>query len=192
MSITTVAKCKAFRGIGSENQEHDAELERLIDAFQAFLEAKTGRNLSQVTMTEYFDGDDWRSSLVVARPPIDSIANIWDDASRIWAVPLPANSYHIKEANAGIIHLLDGVKFSRGRRNIKATYVGGYSGEILGIEQEVIEMVWAAREKGLHNLIGVRSRSIADGNIQFVNLDWDTSPVTLSIVNKLSLKTGVA
>jgi hypothetical protein len=50
--------------------------------------------------------------------------------------------------------------------------------------------VWAAREKGVHNLVGVRSRSIADGSVQYVNLDWDT--IARGIIQKYSLHTGVA
>jgi len=38
MALTTVPNCKAFRNIEGDNQEHDAELERLIPAVQAFLE----------------------------------------------------------------------------------------------------------------------------------------------------------
>lgn len=192
MAITTVPNCKAFLNIPSDNKEHDAELARIIASLEAFLEMKTGRKIKKETITEYFDGDDWRDRLLVARPPIESIVNLWDDTSRVWSVPLAASTYETLNPDAGIIRLLDGLQFSRGRRNIKLTYIGGYEGAIPGIEQEVIELVWAAREKGQYKLIGVRNRSIADGSTQWMNLDWDTSPVAMSVVNKLSLKTGVA
>lgn len=191
MPITTVANCKAFRGIASDNDEHDAELARLIPAVQAFLEQECWRVFDQATVTEYFDGDDWKCSLLVSRPPITSITNLWDDPARAFATPMAAATYDIKNASSGHVRLLDGLTFSRGQKNIKLTYVGGYAAMPFDLEQAAIEMVWAAREKGQHNLIGVRSRSVADGNLQFVNLDWG-SPNLIAIIQKYSLKTGVA
>lgn len=191
MPITTVGACKAFRSIPTENQEHDDELERIIPAVQAFLEEECGRVFEAGDVTEYFDGDEWRSLLLVARPPVNSIVNIWDDTTRVFATPIDATQYEIRDAKAGIIRLLDGLRFSCGQRNIKITYNGGYTSIPMDLQQAAIEMVWAAREKGSHNLIGVRSRSIADGNIQFVNLDWGSANLT-PIIQKYSLKTGVA
>jgi|CXWL01.1.fsa_nt_gi hypothetical protein len=191
MSITTVASCKTFRGIESDNQEHDSELARLIESVQAFLEEECGRVFEAGDVTEYFDGDEWCRRILVARPPINSITNIWDDPARVYATPLVSTTYGAHEAKAGIVRLLDGRRFSAGQHNIKITYNGGYTSIPLDLEQAAIEMVWAAREKGQHNLIGVRSRSIADGNVQFVNLDWG-SPHLVPIIQKYSLKTGFA
>lgn len=191
MAITTVANCKAFREIEAGNTEHDDELSRLIPGVQAFLERECGRIFDQASVTEYFNGDDWRDTLIVSRPPIASITNLWDDTSRVFDTPIAATSYAIRDADAGIIELLDGLVFNAGRRNIKLTYSGGFLTMPADIEQAAIEMVWAGREKGLHNLIGVRSRSIGDGNVQFVNLDWG-SPGLTAIIQKYSLRTGVA
>lgn len=191
MPLTTVANCKAFRGIESDNQEHDSELARLIESVQAFLEEECGRVFEAGDVTEYYDGDEWCQRILVARPPINSIVNLWDDPARTYATPLQATTYDIQDAKAGIVRLLDGRRFSTGQRNIKITYNGGYTSIPLDLEQAAIEMVWAAREKGVHNLIGVRSRSIADGNVQFVNLDWGSAHL-MPIIQKYSLKTGVA
>lgn len=189
MPITTVANCKAFRGIDAENTEHDEELDRLVDAVQAFLEKECGRTFTQGTFTEYYSGTEWQDRLLVAAPPIISITNIWDDLTRVYATPLASSLYVIDDAEAGVIKL-DGLTFQKGLRNIKVTYVGGFA-EIPGdLEEAAIEMVWAARMKGEHSLVGVRSRSIADGSTQFLNLAW---PLDLeSIVGKYRLKTGVA
>jgi hypothetical protein len=191
MALTTVPACKAFRGIASDVTEHDDELARLIPAVQAWLEQECARAFDQATVTEYFDGDAWRSRILVARPPIVSVTNLWDDPARVWTTPLAVASYDVKDAGAGLIRLLDGRCFALGQRSIKITYVGGYATAPLDLQQAVIEMVWAAREKGVHNLIGVRSRSVADGNVQFVNLDWGS--INLGpIIQKYSLRTGVA
>lgn len=189
MALTTVPACKAFRGIPGDNQEHDAELARLIPAVQTFLEEECERTFEQATVTEYFNGHDWRDRLIVARPPIVSITNLWDDLARVYATPLAVSSYVIDDAEAGVIRL-DGLTFSKGLRNIKLTYVGGFAAIPTDLEQAAIELVWAAREKGVNNLVGVRSRSVADGNVQYVNLGWGS--LAQDIIAKYRLHTGVA
>ena len=189
MALTTVPACKAFRGIPGDNQEHDAELARLIPAVQAFLERECERTFESATVTEYFSGDEWSDRLLVARPPIVSIANLWDDPARVYATPLSASSYVLDDAGAGVIRL-DGLLFSQGLRNIKVTYVGGFAEIPPDLEQAAIELVWAAREKGVNNLVGVRSRSVADGNVQYVNLGWGS--LVEDIIAKYRLHTGVA
>lgn len=189
MPITTVSNCKAFRKVEAENTDHDEGLERLIPAVQTWLEQECQRTFDQATVTEYFHGNDWRDCLIISRPPIVSITNLWDDPARAYATPLSASQYVIADAEAGIIRL-DGLTFSKGLRNIKITYVGGYQVMPTDLEQAAIEMVWAAYMKGDQNLIGVRSRSIGDGSVQFVNLSW---PLDLdAIISKYRLKTGVA
>lgn len=189
MALTSVTACKAFRGVLGDNQDHDAELARLIPAVQTFLEEECERTFEQKEVTEYFNGHDWRDRLMVARPPIVSITNIWDDLTRVYATPLSASSYVLDDADAGIIRL-DGFTFSRGLKNIKVTYVGGFAQIPTDLEQAAIEMVWAAREKGVQNLVGVRSRSVADGSVQYVNLGW--GGLVEDIVRKYRLHTGVA
>lgn len=189
MALTTVPACKAFRGIPGDNQEHDAELARLITAVQAFLEEECERVFEAATVTDYFHGDDWRDRVIVARPPLISITNIWDDPARVYATPLSASRYVIADADAGLIRL-DGLTFTTGLRNIKVAYVGGYTEIPQDLSQAAMEMVWAAREKGANNLIGVRSRSVADGSVQFVNLGW--GGLVDDIVRKYRLHTGVA
>jgi hypothetical protein len=194
MALITVSDCKAFRGIDSETTEHDDELARLIPAAQAWLEAECGRVFDSATLTEYYHGNDWSNSLVLARPPIASITSIYDDPLRVYGSTtlLDSTDYTIGDADAGIV-LLDGITFQEGVRNIKITYVGGFSAtdpKLQPLAQALIEMVWAAREKGQHNLVGVRSRSIADGNVQFVNLDWGSMNLA-PIIRQYSLRTGV-
>ncbi len=191
MPLTTVSACKAFRSIPGENQEHDAELARIIPAVQSWLEKYCQRAFDQATVTEYFHGDEWRDRLLVARPPITSLTNLWDDPARVFATPLDPATYAIDDANAGVIRLLDGRTFSTGLRNIKLTYLGGFATVPADLEEAAIELVWATRIKGDSNLIGVRSRSMADSSVQFINLDWG-SPNLEAVLSRYQLKTGVA
>ncbi len=189
MPITTVSDCKAFRKIEAENTDHDEGLERLITAVQQWLEQECRRTFDQASVTEYFHGHDWRDCIMVSRPPIVSITNLWDDLARAYTTPISASQYVIEDAEAGIVRL-DGLTFQKGLRNIKITYLGGYQVMPPDLEQAAIEMIWAAYAKGDQNLIGVRSRSIADGSVQFVNLSW---PLDLdAIISKYRLNTGVA
>lgn len=169
MPITTVSNCKAFRNIDASNQEHDAELQRLIPAVQTWLERECERSFDQGTVTEFFNGTDCRDRLILSQPPLVSVTNIWDDPSRLYLTPLDSSRYVIDDAEAGVIRL-DGLTFQVGLRNIKITYIGGFATMPQDLEEAAIEMVWAARMKGDQNLVGVRSRSIADGSVQFVNL----------------------
>lgn len=190
--ITSVSSCKAFRAIEQANTEHDAELQRLIDAVEKWLEGQCGRTFDKLgSVTEYYSGEKWRDRLLLARPPLSTITNIWDDPLRIYATPLSSSLYVIEDVDAGVVRL-DGYTFLSGIRNIKITYQGGFSAsspDWADLEQAANEMVWAAREKGIHNLVGVRSRSVADGSVQYVNLDWDS--IARSIVEKYSLRVGV-
>lgn len=190
MSITTVPQCKAFRDIEGDNTEHDAELVRIIVAVQEWLEGQCGRTFSLLgTVIEYHSGEKWRDRLLISRPPLSTITNIWDDPLRVYGTALSSAYYVIEDAESGIIRL-DGYTFQSGIRNIKITYTGGFVSIPNDLEEAAIEMVWAAREKGKHNLVGVRSRSIADGNVQYMNLEWDS--IARGIVQKYSLRTGVA
>lgn len=204
MALTTVQNCKAFRNIPADNQEHDDELARLILAVQQWLERECERQFEQATVTEYYNGagpsacgrapsapgvTTWRDTLTVARPPINTITNIWDDPLRVYPTPLASSLYVIEDATAGVIRL-DGLTFQQGLRNIKITYSGGFATIPTDLEQAAIELVWASREKGLNNLVGVRSRSIADGNVQYLNLGWGS--LVEDVLAQYRLHTGVA
>lgn len=191
--LTTVAACKTFRGIPVEDTQHDEELERLILVVQAFLENQCGRKFDDsgtTDLVEYFSGCDFSRQLIVARPPIISITDIQIDNLRAWTNPVLDQQYYgIYDAEAGIIKMLHGFKLPDGILNVRLRYRGGYSAATMprDLEQAAIEMVWANRAKGEHNLIGVRSRGSADGSVQYVNLDW---PMNLSpIIDKYSIRT---
>lgn len=191
MAITTVSSCKAFKpGVdGGADTSHDAELERIIQAVQAWLEGACERTFEQGTVTEYFSGESFRDRIIVSRPPIVSITNLWDDLLRVYSTPISNSLYVIEDARAGVVRL-DGLTFQRGINNIKVTYSGGFAVIPEDIEQAAIEMVWAAREKGVNNLVGVRSRSLGDGSVQYLSLEWDT--IAKAIVARYSLHTGVS
>jgi hypothetical protein len=189
--ILSVSECKAFRNIPNDVTEHDSELERLIAVVQTWLENECGRKFDDSGVTplaEYYSGDEWRSQLVVARPPIIGITDIQVDNNRNWDQPtVPAANFAVYDADAGIIKLIN-YRFPLGVMNIRVQYRGGFSNSTMpaDLKQAAIEMVWANRMKGENNLIGVRSRGLADGSVQYVNLDW---PMNLQpIIDKYCIK----
>lgn len=191
MGLITVEDCKKFRGISEDNVSHDSELERLIVAVQSFLEQECARKFEASEVTEYYSGRGNSGLLLVCKPPINSIVNIWDDPGRVWATPINTAYYALYDKDAGIIKLDHGLTFMCGLNNVKVQYNGGFSAAAMpaDLKMAAIELTWAAREKGLNNLIGVRSRGVADSSVQYVNLDW---PMNLGpIIDKYSIRVGL-
>ncbi len=174
MSLTTLANVKAFKNITAS--EHDAEILRLIPAVDAFLEQYCNRVLEQATVTEYHSGRESQTVLRLKQYPVASITSIHDDVDRVYGADtlLAPADYVLEDAQAGLVRL-DGVSFDEGIHNVKIVYVGGFaaaSNERASLEQAAIELVWLARDKGDKALLGLQSRSIADGRVDTFNTDW--------------------
>lgn len=174
MSLTTLAAVKAFNNVTSS--EHDIELLRLIPAVDGFIELYCNRPLEQATLTEYQSARAGQTCLRLHRYPVASITSIHDDPLRSYGAGtlLAANSYVLTDADAGLVEL-DGVTFQQGLKNVKVVYVAGYaagSKELALLEQAAIELIWLARKKGDQALLGLQSRSIADGRVDTFHMDW--------------------
>lgn len=174
MSLTSLATLKAFKNITAS--EHDAELLRLIPAVDAFIERYCNRPLESATITEYHSGRAGQAMLKLRRYPVTSITSLHDDVDRGYGTGtlLAASDYVLTDPPAGLVEL-DGTTFDEGLNNIKIVYVTGYaagSKERALLEQAAIELVWLARDKGDKALLGLQSRSVADGRIDTFNTDW--------------------
>lgn len=174
MSLTTLVTVKAFKNITAT--EHDAELTRLIPAVDQFCEQYCARVLESATVTEYHSGREGQTVLRVQRYPVTSITSLHDDIDRVYGADtlLATDDYVLTDPKAGIVQL-DGTTFNEGLNNIKIVYVAGYlpgSKERALLEQAAIELIWLARNKGDQALLGLQSRSIADGRVDTFNTDW--------------------
>lgn len=174
MSLTTLANVKAFKNITAS--EHDSELLRLIPVVDQFVEQYCNRVLEQATVTEYHSGRSGQTVLKLDRYPVASITSLHDDAFRLYGADtlLPTSDYVLTEPKAGIVRL-DGTTFDEGLNNIKVVYVAGFapaSKEMKLLEEAAIELLWLARDKGDKSLLGLQSRSIADGRVDTFNTDW--------------------
>ena len=174
MSLTTLANVKAFKNVTAS--DHDAELLRLIPAVDAFIASHCNRVLEQATVTEYYSGRSGQTTLRLRQYPVTSITSLHDDVERVYGADslLAAGDYVLTDAKAGLVQL-DGLTFEEGLNNIKIVYVGGFavgSPERALLEQAAIELVWLARDKGDKALLGLQSRSIADGSVTTFDTDW--------------------
>lgn len=174
MSLTTLANVKAFKNVTAS--DHDAEILRLIPAVDAFVESYCNRVLEQATVTEYHSGRSGQSLLRLRQYPVASITSLHDDVDRIYGADtlIVSTDYVLTDPTAGLVQL-DGFTFEEGLNNIKIVYVGGWAAgtkERALLEQAAIELVWLARDKGDKALLGLQSRSIADGRVDTFNMDW--------------------
>jgi len=174
MSFTTLANAKAFKNITAS--DHDAELLRLIPAVDAFITGYCNRTLEQATVTEYHSTRAGQTTLRLKVYPIASITSLHDDPDRQYgaATLLDPSDYVLDDEDAGIVKL-DGIAFQDGLRNVKVVYLGGFAAgtpQRALLEVAAIELLWLARDKGDKALLGLQSRSIADGRVDTFNTDW--------------------
>ena len=174
MSLTTLANVKAFKNLTTS--EHDAEILRLIPAVDGFIEAYCNRPLEQAAVTEYHSGRAGQSSLRLDRYPVAALTSLYDDVDRVYGSTtlIDPSDYVLEDEKAGIVKL-DGLTFREGLKNIKVVYTAGYaagSKERALLEQAAIELLWLARNKGDLALLGLQSRSIADGRVDTFDVDW--------------------
>ena len=172
MALTTLAAVKAFKNITVT--VHDAELTRLIPTVDNFIAEYCGRTFEQDAAVVEYHSTKWgQRTLLLRRPPVQSIASIYDDPLRAYGATtlLASTTYVIDDANAGIVRL-DGVSFSQGLLNVKVTYSGGFSTIPTILAQAAIELIWLARDKGDQALLGLRSKAVADGSVSYLDNQW--------------------
>jgi len=181
MSLTTLANVKAFKNITAT--EHDTEILRLIPVVDGFIELYCNRTLEQATVTEYHSTRAGQTILRLKQYPVASITSLHDDPDRVYGADtlIAATDYVLDDEKAGIVKL-DGIAFEEGLKNVKVVYVGGFasgSKERALLEQAAIELLWLARNKGDQALLGLQSRSIADGRVDTFNTDWPAGVKTI-------------
>lgn len=173
MSLTTLATVKAFKNLSTS--EHDAEILRLIPVVDQFIEAYCNVPLEQATVTEYHSTRAGQTTLRLKRYPVISITSLHDDLYRTYGSDtLIAATDYIVEEESGLV-ILDGRTFPDGLKNVKVVYVAGYAAGSKPralLEQAAIELLWLARNKGDLALLGLQSRSIADGRVDTFNTEW--------------------
>lgn len=165
MSLTTLANVKAFKNIAGT--EHDAELARLIPMADALIARYCGRTFEAASVTEYHSTRAAIPRLALARPPVTAITSIHDDPDRQYGsgtLLTPGTDYVLEDPEAGIV-AFDQYTVLGGINNLKVVYDGGYATIPADLEQAAIEIVWLTRDLGDQALLGILSKSIADGSV---------------------------
>lgn len=179
--FTSLANVKAYKNI--EDVNHDEELVRLMPVVQTFIESYCRRPFEeQAGLVEYYSTSPGQTTLLLRRAPVTVVTSLYDDPLRVYGAStlIPATDYVLTNADSGIV-TFNRPRVYGGLANLKVTYTGGYpagSPTLQLLEQAAIELVWLARDKGDHALLGLTAKSIADSSMTFRN-DWPAGVQTI-------------
>lgn len=89
------------------------------------------RKFRYKSVTEHIDGTG-SSRIAVSRYPIISVTSLYDDTARSFGSSTEiSSSNYVIDSEMGTIRLYnDYAQFTKGRQNVKVTYVGGYGFEV--------------------------------------------------------------
>lgn len=165
LKLATLDEVKSFIGGMETVDKHDALLNNLIGYVSRRFEKECDREFEySASITETLDGDGWKDTIFVRRPPITSVATIHDDTERSFGSDtLIASTDYIVKTN--FIQLDSGQRFGNGVGNIQVVYAGGYTIKTLPDDLKfacVMQTVFLYKRK---ETMGVLSISGAGGSI---------------------------
>lgn len=105
--------------------KYDTLLSSLITAVGKRFENYCNRLFEYgASLTEYYSGSANETFIVVKRPPIASVASLYDDTDRVFGSDtlIDADDYVVGDQTVELKYS----KFLKGILNIKVTYAGGY------------------------------------------------------------------
>ena len=166
-AFCTATQIKAYLNIsGSDDDTLFAALAgRATEAVQKYC----GRDFTSTTYTEYYDGGGF-SKLVLDHRPIVSVASVYDDRDRAWAVSsLIAATDYLTRDNAGIVEWLSSSSafpstsayFADGQLNVKITYTAGYASIPDAVVQASIMLVAVLYHRGQQGADGIKTEGEA-------------------------------
>lgn len=140
--LTTLAHVKEVLKIPTAVTTDDDLIQNLITRISDDIEKTCGRSFHSATFTEYYNGDGG-NRLLLNNYPISSITSLYDDTDRNYGSDTLIDSGdYISDDAAGMV-ILDGGLFAEGLKNIKITYVAGYSTIPSDLERACIDYVIA-------------------------------------------------
>jgi hypothetical protein len=113
--------------------KQDALLSQLITMVSDRIEQYCNREFEYAaTITEQHDSDGAHDYIIVRRPPIATVASLYNDPDLAFGsgTLVAAADYTAYTDGSGIVQLLGG-KFMKGFRSVKVTYAGGYTYQTL-------------------------------------------------------------
>lgn len=138
MALMTRTEVKAALGITSTGQ--DAQIDALLEPVSNALQALTGRQIEDRTVTEYHDGAG-QTCVVLNHRPITAVTSVHDDLTGSYGsgTEVDSDNYRI-DYDRGMIRLtgavpndyfitgrdIDAYTFQDGSLNVKVVYSAGY------------------------------------------------------------------
>jgi hypothetical protein len=123
-ALLTKEDLKFELGIG--DTENDELLELLAAGVVSLFERLTGRTIEQSEFAEFYDIDEYSSTVCLKQRPVSSVSAIYDDPD--WnfdeTTRVSVSDYTVNKAS-GIIY--NQGYWSRGRQSLKVAYRAGYA-----------------------------------------------------------------
>lgn len=152
--LTTLTAAKTHLKI-TGTATFDAKITKIIQAGSRQIERYCNRKFKALRYTEFYDGKgsnlDFPANniVIIKNPPIISLSTLYDDTSRAFASSslIPTSSYTY-DPDSGIVELVSGV-FSKGVKNIKIIYTGGYTETTYSSDMQDVEevcLIWVGKE----------------------------------------------
>jgi hypothetical protein len=172
--LTTLANVREYLKFAATDTSRDALLTNLVKRSGALLEKYMGRTVLAASYTEYYDGDG-RTKLLLNQWPINSVAELNMDNSRIFAAAtiIQASDFVIWK-EVGYLELLkpldylSGIEtaygrfFIHGQQNLKVTYNAGYTVVPDDIEQaSIIHVAYLYNKAGSEGHISMSLGGLA-------------------------------
>ncbi len=156
--------------LGLSGGTYDDALDALIAAAGEAIERACGRRFGLVEYTEYHDGGEDR--VVLRHRPVTDLTAVWDDPDRNFGdATLIDPGEIVLDAYAGVI-ILPKSTFSRGVRNVKATYTAGYDSVPDDAAQACRMLVAAWFHRGREAGDGLDQRGAAETTQRFAAEPW--------------------
>lgn len=127
-ALTTLADVKEHLNVKPLDVSQDNILTRMINASSEMIETFLDRKILQRTYTEFYDGRG-NDRMLLRQWPVVKPTQLWNDPSGLFTSPsdqYPVAEYETEGEPAVGVILLSGQKFSKGNRNVKVVYQGGY------------------------------------------------------------------
>jgi hypothetical protein len=161
-ALTTLANVREALGFETTESGDDNLLINLINRVTVRIESYCGRKFKIREYTEYQDGES-DPEVFLDNPPIDSISQLWDDTDRLFtdsANDLIVSGDYIIYSDEGYVRLFNNeTVFSKGYKNIKIVYSGGYTTIPEELEQTCMDWVLTQYRKYKDKLHGWSSKS---------------------------------
>lgn len=123
--------------------KYDTLFATLITAVSKRFESFCNRTFEQSSsIVEYYSGSGTNRVIYVKRPPIASVASLYDDTDRVFGsgTMIDADDYVADDYTV----TLKNSTFMKGILNIKITYAGGYSTDTLPADLKLAAMMQVA------------------------------------------------